>query len=260
MHFRVLALLVLTALLTIPLTAFERGEVYLGTRTHLECGRANGFDLFVYRSGWDYALFAGGALLIYKYVPYAGPGQFFLVPAANRILFERNRTVSIWDGVYHYFEEPGNGYDDIFTDDTDLSEIAPGRGGRYLIAERWNDRARGARLIEFDLRGRVAEYRFPEIISGDRALGAMHIELLADQCTVLYTLGNDDPAGSRVDRLNICTNEPQTDFASLIAGDYAGAIRQPPGGDIVVANETAILQFTSNGALVRIDQFPGVPP
>ena len=260
MRFRLLVLLILTALLTTPLTAFDRGEVYFGTRTHFVSGGQDvtGFDLWIYRSAWNYAALGGGVLLIYKYVPFAGPGQFFLVPAPNRILFEHDRTVSIWDGVYHYFEEPGNGYDDIFTDDTDLSEIAPGRAGRYLVAERWNDRARGAKLIEFDLRGRVAEYRFPEVIAHDRALGAMHIELLADQCTVLYTLGNDDPTGNRVHRLNICTKEPQTDFASVVAGEYAGAIRQVPGGDVLVANGSAILRFTPEGSLIRSYQFPGV--
>ncbi|HEY8130381.1 MAG TPA: hypothetical protein VII12_00705 [Thermoanaerobaculia bacterium] len=260
MQFRLLALLILTALLTTPLTAFERGEVYFETRTHFaDRGQdVTGFDLWIYRSGWNYAASGGGHLLIYKYVPFAGPGQFFLVPAPNHILFQHDRTVSVWDGVEHYFEEPGKGYDDIFTDDTDLSEIAPGRAGRYLVAERWNDRARGAKLIEFDLHGRVAEYRFPEIISEGRALGALHIELLADHCTVLYTLGNDDPTGNRVHRLNICTNEPQTDFASLVAGEYAGAIRQLPVGDILVANGSAILRFTPEGSLVRGYQFPGV--
>ena len=260
MQVRVLALFILTALLTTPLVAFDRGEVYFGTRTHyMYAGQdRTSFDLWVYRSGWDYALATGGVLLIYKYVPFAGPGQFFLVPAPNRILFEHDRTVSVWDGVYHYFEEPGNGYDDIFTADTELSEIAPGRAGRYLVAERHNDRARGAKLIEFDLHGRVAEYRFPEIISGDGALGAVHIELLADQCTLLYTLGSDDPTGNRVHRLNICTNVPQTDFASLVAGEYAGAIRQLPGGDVLVANGNAILRFTSEGSLVRSYEFPGV--
>src|SRR5712692_820837 len=175
MRFHVLALLILSALLTSPLSAFDRGEVYFGTRTHFAsfAGQdVTSFDLWLYRSGWNYATFTGSNLLIYKYVPYAGPGQFFLVPAPDRILFEHDRTVSVWDGVEHYFQEPGKGYDDIFTDDTDLSEIAPGRAGRYLVAERWNNRARGARLIEFDLHGRVAEYRFPEIISGERALGA----------------------------------------------------------------------------------------
>jgi hypothetical protein len=260
MRFPLLTFLILTALLTTPLTAFDRGEVYFGTRTHfVDRGQdVTGFDLWVYQSAWSYAASGGGVPLIYKYVPFAGPGQFFLVSAPNRVLFEHDRTVSVWDGVYHYFEEPGKGYDDIFADDTDLSEIAPARAGRYLVAERWNDPARGAKLIEFDLQGRVAEYRFPAIISGDRALGAAHIELLADQCTVLYTLGNDDPTGNRVHRLNICTNEPQTDFASLVAGRYAGAIRQLPGGDVLVANGSAILRFTSQGSLVRSDQCPGV--
>ena len=253
MRSRLLALLlILAAFLTTPLIAFERGEVYFGTRTHFPGGPvATSFDLFVYRAGWNYALFTGGTVLIYKPVPFAWPGQFFLVPVPNRILFGYNGTVSVWDGVYHYANEPGKGYDDIVTDDTDLSEIAPGWPGRYLVAERSNDRARGARLIEFDLHGRIAEYRLPEVVVNDRAIGAMHIEMLADQCTVLYTTGHDDPAGNRVHRFNICSNEPQPDFASLIAGEYAGAIRQLPNGDVLVANGSAILRFTSAGSFVR---------
>ena len=198
MRFRLLSTLILAALVTAPLAAFERGEVYFDV---------TGTGLWVYRSGWPYAV-GVGVPLIYKTVPFAGAGHF-LVPAPDRILFTLDRTVSVWDGVARYYNEPGKGYDDIFPAGTDLGEIAPSRAGRYLVAERWNDRGRGAKLIEFDLHGRVEEYRFPELIANDRALGAMHIELLADHCTVLYTLGNDDPAGSRVRRLNICTNEAQ---------------------------------------------------
>jgi hypothetical protein len=261
MRFRVLTLLVLATFLTAPMAAFDRGEVYFETRTHfVDFGNdVTSWDLWVYQSVWSYAALGGGVPLIYKYVPFAGTGHF-LVPAPNRILFTTDRTVSVWDGVARYYNEPGKGYDDIFTDETELSEIAPGRAGHYLVAERWNERGRGAKLIEFDLHGRVAEYRFPDVIVNDRALGAMHIELLADQCTVLYTLGNDDPAGSRVRRLNICTNEARTDLASLVAGQYAGAIRQLPEGDVLVANGNAILRFTSSGSLIHSYQFPGVTP
>jgi hypothetical protein len=215
------------------------------------------WNLWVYANGSDYAALGGGVALIFKYVPFASQAHF-LMPAPNRILFHNNRTVSVWDGTERYFTDPGKGYDDIFTDDTELSEIAPSRGGRYLVAERWNDRARGTKLIEFDLHGRVAEYRFPDVVANGRALGAVHIELLADKCTVLYTLGNDDPAGNHVRRFNICTNEAQSDFASLVAGQYAGAIRQLPNGDVLVANGNAILRFTSVGSLVQSYQFPGV--
>ncbi len=250
---------ILTALLATPLLVSDRGDVYFQTDTHYVSGGNDvmGWDLWVYRDGWDYALFGGACPPLFKYVPFAAQAHF-LVPAPNRVLFHQNRTVSVWDGVCHYYNEPGNGYDDIFADDTELSDIAPSRAGRYLIAERWNDRARGAGLIEFDLHGRVAEYRLPEVIVNNRALGAMHIELLADHCTVLYTLGNDDPGGNHVRRFNICTNEAQSDFASLVAGEYAGAIRQLPNGDVLVANGRAILRFTSAGSLWGSYQFPGV--
>jgi len=257
MPLRLLSFIVLTACLAIPLAAFNRGDVYFETPTRYPDGTMAGADLWVCDPVWSYAILAGGRLLIHKSVPIVAPGHF-LVPAPNRILFVHDGAVSVWDGIPRYYNEPGKGYDDIFTHDAELSEIAPSRAGRYLVAERWNDRARGAKLIEFDLHGRVAEYRFPEVIAGDRALGAMHIELLADQYTLLYTLGSDDPAGNRVRRMNICTNEARTDFASLVPGQYAGAIRQLPNGDVLVANGSAIFRFTSSGSLVHGYPFPGV--
>lgn len=247
----------LRLLSSIVLAAFIRGEVYFETPHRYRGGDVTGADLWITGPDWSYAGLGGGSLLIHKHVPIVGPGRF-LVPAHDRLLFVHERTVSVWDGIPTYYELPGKGYDEIFTHDAELSEITPSRAGRYLVAERWNDRARGAKLIEFDLHGRVAEYRFPEVIVGDRALGAMHIELLADRCTLLYTLGNDDPAGNRVRRLNICTNEAQSDFASLFPRQYAGAIRQLPSGDVLVANGNAILRFNSSGSLERGYHFPGV--
>jgi hypothetical protein len=134
------------------------------------------------------------------------------------------------------------------------------RSGNFLVAERWNDLAHGAGLIEFNFKGTVRSYRFPDVIdsANQRALGARHIELLADDCTLLYTLGDDDANGNRVRRMNICTGLPQTDFATLPAGQYAGAIRQLAGGNVLVADGTAVLQFSSEGSLLRSYQLPGV--
>jgi hypothetical protein len=262
-----LLLLILTVLLATPLVAsdrgaayFQGGEVYFQTTRTSSIGAnsVTGSDVWVYRDGWSYAGAGGGGfLLIFKFVPFAEEAHY-LVPAPTRILFHHHRTVSVWDGVLRYSNEPGKGYDDIFTDDTELSEIAPSRAGRYLVAERWHDSARGAKLIEFDLHGAVAEYRLPQVVVNDRALGAVHIELLADQCTVLYTLGNDEPNGNHVRRFNICTNEAQSDFALLVAGQYAGAIRQLPNGDVLVANGNVILRLTSTGSLIRSYELSGV--
>ena len=244
-------------ILSAPAAAAERGSVWLELHSDVRVP-IPWYDVWLYHMGQPYAVGIGW-IGIAKVVPFTGSGHF-LIPAPDRYVFHYEQTVAFWDGVVHMMWEEGKGYTDVFRHDTELGEIAAMRSGNFLVAERWNDPAHGAKLIEFNLHGRVAEYLFPEVldVANHRALGAMHIELLADQCTVLYTLGNDDPASNRVRRLNICTRQPQNDFASLLPGEYAGSIRQLPNGDVLVANGSVVLQFTANGSLVRSYQFPGV--
>lgn len=238
------------------LFAFSTGEVYFDIRARFADQPASmTYDLRAYRSDWSYAVHAGGAPLTQKYVPFSAPSRF-LVPATNRIFFQRNGVVSIWDGVPRYFGDPGKGYHDIFTTDAELSEIAPARAGRYLVAERFAPADGSANVIEFDSSGVVAQYRLPSVVANDRLVGARFIELLADRCTLLYTTGDDDPH-VRVGRINLCSGEAG-DFAALSAGDFGGAIRQLPTGDILVANGRAILRFTVTGALIDSYEFPGV--
>jgi len=183
------------------------------------------------------------------------------MPTQNLYIFHDRHDLSWWDGVERkYWEAPGKGYSDILHDDAELTEIAPRKSGNFLVAERSNDSVRGAKLIEFNLLGKVAEHAFPMLIdpASGRALGAAHIELLADDCTLLYTLGNDTVANNRVLRFDICTGQALSDFATLTAGQYAGSIRQLPNGDILVANGVAVLQFTADGRLLRSFPFPGV--
>jgi len=227
---RLLILALLIAALATPARAFDRGDVLLENRMRTKYVSYELWQHF----GWRYAI-GTGFQLIYKFIPFVGPGHF-LAPASNQIVFHSDRTVSVWDGVPVWFTDPGKGYTEIFTADADLGEIAPMRSGNFLVA--------GETLIEFNLHGRVAEY----------PIAAKDIELLADQCTVLY----DDAAGNRVHRFDICRRQPLTDFASLIAGEAAGSIRQLQSGDVVVANGSAILQFTWEGSLVRSYPFPGV--
>lgn len=249
----------LLAIAAAPLFAMDRGTVLLDVRTHVPETPKISFDFWQYRDGWPYAIQSGGEALIFKHVPLTGTGHL-LVPAPDQFVFEDDGTVSTWDGVEHRFTEPGLGYTEIFHDEAFLGEIAPMRSGNFLIAESWNERAHGAKLIEFNLHGIVAEYPFPEVVdvANNSVLGAEHIELLADQCTVLYTTGEDDPAGNRVRRLNICTRQPQPDFAALPAGRYAGAIRQLPNGDVLVANGAAVLRFSPQGSLLRTYPLEGV--
>ena len=84
--------------------------------------------------------------------------------------------------------------------------------------------------------------------------GAKYLEVLGNDCTVLYSTGSD----ARVRRLDLCSGEMEADFTSLSGGDLAGAIRQLPGGDVLVAGGSAVYQFTSDGALLRSYPLNGV--
>jgi hypothetical protein len=230
---RALAVVVLAFALGLPaFAAYDRGNVLLKFRA------ASSFDALVYNAGWPHA--AGvGFLLIEKTIPMWGAGHF-LMPAPNVVLFHDGHTMSLWDGVDRLYTDPGKGYDDIFRDDAELTEIAPLRGDRFLVA------TREAKLIELDLRGRIADFHLPG--------GAQHIEALGNDCTVLYTTGAD----ARVRRLNICGGSADADFGSLPEGQVAGAMRQLPGGDVLVAGGSGVFHFTSGGALLRVYPMNGV--
>ena len=240
MRLRSIAVLVLF-LAALPLAAFERGEVYF-EHTSTYPGNSSPYsEAWVFAPAFTHAFGTGGTLLLYKEVPMFGEGHFF-IPAPNEILFHHDQTVSVWDGVNHVFNEPGLGYTELFHDDRELGEIAPMRPGLFLVPERG---AAGARLIVFSAQSRVAEIPFPN------GLGAEHIELLGDRCTLLYGLGN------RVARMNICTREALSDFAAMSAGETVGSIRQLPDGDVLVADGDGILQFSAGGALLRTYPFAG---
>jgi hypothetical protein len=229
-------LLTLLLLTSLPLFAFNRSDVLISDRAQIPGSNSAFSELWLYSSG-RYAV-PVGFQLIDKLVPLAG-GPLF-VPNAGTIIFVHDgRTVAVWDGRERLFTEPGLGYTDLFTADVELTDIAPIRSGNFLASG-------NGKLIEFSLQGKVREYDVPDV---------EHIELLADQCTLLHTGGNDD-AG--VHRFNLCTGEAQSDFAALIPGEYAGAIRQLPSGDVLVANGSAILQFDARGSLRSSYQFPGV--
>jgi hypothetical protein len=183
------------------------------------------------------------------YVHYAGDD--LLMPAPSHFVFHHERTVSMWDGISRPLSEPGPGYDVLFTAETDLGEIAPAGDGRYLVPERWNARAAGAHVLEFDANGLLRRHRLPEVDEPGtgRVIGARHIELLGDRCTLLYTSGFDGPSPNRVRRMDLCTGTALPDFVQLPYGQYAGVVRQLPGGDVLVANDTEVLQFDGGGKL-----------
>ena len=230
MRTRVLAVLVLVSVLALPAAALDRGNVVLKVRTIVPPANTFGFDLWLH-FGWTYAGVLGS--LLEEPIPWLA-ADHFLMPATNAVLFHDGHTLSVWD-------ESSSKSSAIFHDDAQLGEIAPLRGGRFLVAEQ-----SGAKLIEFDLRGRLADF--------DLSGGALHIEALANGCVVLYDTGTD----ARVRRVNICGGAAADDFVSLPESSVAGAIRQMPGGDVLVAGGNAVFQFTSAGALLRMYPVGGV--
>ncbi|HJQ40144.1 MAG TPA: hypothetical protein VKB93_23615 [Thermoanaerobaculia bacterium] len=238
MHFpRVVAFLVLC--LSTPLFAYERGNVLFGDRAQSLQYGLNSQELWL-EFGGDYAVYTGGVPLIFKPVPFGVSGNF-LIPRKDLYVFHHDREVAFWDGHYRPFVSPEPAYTSVFHATADLGEIAPMRSGNFLVPE-----IHGTKLIEFNARGVVTEYAFP---------GATHIELLADQCTLLYTRGDGDAA---VHRFDLCARKSLPDFAALQPGQYAGSIRQLPNGDVLVANGNAVLHFTQAGSLLRSYPLPNV--
>jgi hypothetical protein len=231
---RIRLTLLLALLVALPLAAFDRGEVYFEHSSALPWSSDTYFETWAFAPAWSYAVAADAVPLIDKLVPYLGSGHFF-VAAPNQIVFHSGGTMFVWDGVYRRFTDAGNGAVEIFHDDAPLGEIVPMRSGRFLVPA-------GAKLIEFDLHGRIAEHAFP---------GAEHVELLGDQCTLLYGAGN------RVARMSLCSGTALTDFATLAADDVVGSIRQLPNRDVLVATGNGIAQFTADGALLRTYSFAG---
>jgi hypothetical protein len=254
-----LSSLLFAILLAAPLgAAFVPGTVFIqNTATNSSLG-LNSREMWVYSPGDSYAL-GTGTPLIYQMSPL-GEGPF-LIRTPNAAIFERSRIISVWDGIERYYGDPVTGIQDILSSDVDLAEIAPARSGNFVVAEQWNTPEVGAKLVEFNLGGAVAEYNLPTIadVAHNRVLGAHHIEVLGDGCTVLYTLGHDDPNPGRVHRFNICTGAAESDFwVPTVSTEYAGSLRQIPNGDVLVAFGTGIRELTLQGVPVHEWAFAGV--
>jgi hypothetical protein len=245
-------------LLSQTVFALERGNLVIEMREAVPYVIPTDDYMLWVHTGHSYT-FGLGFDLIYKIPPFSGAGHL-LAPAPDLYALHSDRTVLLWDGHLEVFTTPGLGWNEVFTAETDLSEFAPMRNGHFLVAESFADVARGVKLIEFDAHGIVAEYAFPQLIDPvtHRAVGAAHLELLGDQCTVLYTTGLELPLDNRVRALDICTRQPRADFAQLAPNQYGGSIRQLPNGDVLVANGNAMLQFNAGGALLRTYALPGV--
>ncbi len=239
-RFGLAVILLLTISAPLEAQIARRGDVFYGYYQGLPTGVPKDYALWIYMDGGPWATRAGGCRLIDKCAPYARPG--LLVPRPDLYLFHTNGTVSWWNGIAIPATVPGLGYNEIFHDDTPLGDITAWPTGNFVVPELTNDASGTAKLIEFSLQRRVRDYSFP---AGSR--GARHIELLADQCTLLYTTGDD----LFVHRMNVCSGDAQSDFTTLWPGQKAGVVRQLANRDVLVAAGEWIAQFHQDGTFVR---------
>lgn len=225
------ALLSLLVFVSLPLSAqFYRGEVHFVTSA----------EYWVAVPDFPTAAICCGDIGVYKNVPY-WRGHFFITPQ-NGVVFHDGHTTSFWDGEPVFVSDPRQPWSDIFSDDAKLTEIAPMRSGHFLVASAPGER--GAKLIEFDLQRKIAEYPFE---------GAEHIELLSDQCTLLYTNGD-----RHVRRFDVCTQQQMSDFAELLPGETAGSVQQMPNGNVLVAGGTGVVVYQADGSFWTYYPFAGV--
>jgi hypothetical protein len=150
----------------------------------------------------------------------------------------------------------GTGTSWIFLSNARLTDILQLPSGNLLVAEADNRKSFGARLHEVNARGALEDTwvlpSFPDSGDADRVLGASHMELLSDQCTLLYTGGRTAEETHRIRRYNLCTRSGEADFLAKlpVAGGAVGSIRQLPGGDILIATGRGVLRYTNSGAYV----------
>ncbi len=139
------------------------------------------------------------------------------------------------------------------------------RSGELLLAEEGAYQREFPKLIRFSRDGKVAgAYYLPPVTMelGARYNGARFIELLADQCTVAWTLGiafNDDRLSNarRIRAFDICTNRAAPDLF-VLPEDAQGAagIRQLPNGDFLVATFNDVRRFDRTGKQLAVYRVP----
>lgn len=144
----------------------------------------------------------------------------------------------------------------------ELSEVVTNRAGELFVAETVS-RARHlpARLVRFSAAGEVLRVYSLELLprgsSAGYSAGPAHMELLADQCTLVYTLGDDLFDARRVMRFDVCTGLPMPDLLALVPRfRVGGSVRQLPNGDILVATGRDVRRFDSSGTLVLVYRVP----
>jgi hypothetical protein len=143
---------------------------------------------------------------------------------------------------------------------TNLGEIVAMRGGDFLVAERVGRTNRLApRLVRFNVAGEILRiYELELIPRWSLSVGPAHMELLSDQCTLVYTLG-DDYDLRRVMRYDVCAGRPMPDLLMLEGlFQYVGSIRQLPDGDLLIAGGHQVRRYDARGTQVAVYNVPAL--
>ncbi|HJQ36501.1 MAG TPA: hypothetical protein VKB93_05135 [Thermoanaerobaculia bacterium] len=146
-----------------------------------------------------------------------------------------------------------------------LADLLQMRSGNLLLSDEDVYPNKFPKLVQFTRDGKFlgASYLPPVTLEGGAQYkGARFIELLADQCTVAWTLGEpfrvDPRSRSRhIRAFNICTNRPLADLF-VLPDDTVGAaaIRQLPNGDFLVATFDDVRRFDRAGKQLAVYPVP----
>lgn len=146
-------------------------------------------------------------------------------------------------------------------------EILRTRGGDLLIAELFRVNGK-PRIVRFTPAGNVLsvyEIAGAPLYTGMQYAGVAHMDLLADQCTLLWTPNT----GTRyqVHTLDICTGSAKADFLNVTWQfesdiEQIGSIRALPNGDVLIATQKDVRRFDPAGKKVATYKTPepAVPP
>jgi|SRR6185436_1288500 len=135
-------------------------------------------------------------------------------------------------------------------------EIVPMRSGDLLIAESFTSHTK-PRIVQIDASGRIVRDRTLTDVPAEGMhdyYGVGHMELLADQCTVVWNSADFGlvrlrAQSLRVRRYDICTGTTLPDLLTLPFDSEPGSLRQLPGGDLLIATGNDVRRYDLGGTL-----------
>jgi hypothetical protein len=185
-----------------------------------------------------------------------GWGETFVAPAADRIFRFTFETIWLTTDRWRSPETARL----FYRGSTNIDAMVPMRSGHYLVAEVSNAAPVG-KLVELDANGAIVG---THPLSFGNPQGPMPyvvaMELLADQCTLVYTgrAPRDDEA-HHIRRYDICTRQqlPELTTIPFSFSEEIYAVRQLPGGDFLFGGETEVRRTTRDGFPVAAYPFSG---